>query len=316
MMEFIFYVYIFILWLLFWSFASVLIFRLRSWEKWIFFWRSKCWNCWKQLWFMQLIPVLSYLFYRWKCFNCNKKISWIYLFLELCMWFLFVFSLFLVDINLIFWLDFFEISKLVMFLIFAFVTVVFVFYDLLYMEIPESVLLFWNTLALLWILLFSWFWTAFFLLLLCVLFYMILLLELENKYDLLIIVWVLLFTYIAYFFWLNIDYSYVSAIFIWFLFFYLQILFSWWAWLWWWDLRIVIFMALILWKFMLFWLFFSYFFWSIISIFILLYLKIKWKDTKKIEVPFGPFLAIWLYFTLFFLSYIENDCNSCQIFIL
>lgn len=315
-MEILLFAYLFIVWLIFWSFASVVIFRLKSWKKWTLFWRSECPHCLKKLWILQLFPLFSYIFYKWKCFNCSKKISIIYPILELCTWLLFASCLFLVDISLIISLDFFEIIKLIFFLIFSFITVVFTFYDILYMEIPESVLIFWNIVAILYVWLFSSLYTAIFLTFLTILFYIILLFELENKYDILILFWGISLSFLLYFLWVNIDFSYILAIFIWFIFFYAQILFSWWERLWWWDLRIVIFMALILWKFMLFWLFFSYFIWSIISIFILLYAKIKSKNMRNIAVPFGPFLAIWTYITLFLFYYLENNCYSCQIFFL
>ncbi|APX71194.1 hypothetical protein BTM29_00880 [Companilactobacillus allii] len=40
--------------------------------------RSKCNNCQKQLKWLELFPVIGYLFLKGRCRNCHKRISWIY----------------------------------------------------------------------------------------------------------------------------------------------------------------------------------------------------------------------------------------------
>ena len=77
-METLFYIFLFIFWTLFGSFASVLIYRLKSGEKWIFLWRSHCKTCNRTLSALELIPIFSWLFSLWKCRGCKQKISIIY----------------------------------------------------------------------------------------------------------------------------------------------------------------------------------------------------------------------------------------------
>ena len=87
-----------------------------------------------------------------------------------------------------------------------------------------------------------------------------------------------------------------------FIFFFLQILVSKWAWMGWWDLRIAIFIWLILWTSLSFpGMMITYIAWSILSFWYIIAAKIKNKwwvlDT---QVPFWPFLAIWFFITIFY----------------
>lgn len=99
------YIFLFFLWLCFWSFWSVLTSRLGKfslidiWE-WkkdfrkavesILIWRSACPHCKHTLWAMDLVPIVSYFTSWWKCRYCHKKISWIYPLLEIGCGLLFV----------------------------------------------------------------------------------------------------------------------------------------------------------------------------------------------------------------------------------
>ena len=74
--------------LVFWSFGSVIFYRLWDWPtketwKWFLIWRSECPKCHHQLKVRNLIPIFSRLFQWWKCEYCKKSISWLYPFLEI-----------------------------------------------------------------------------------------------------------------------------------------------------------------------------------------------------------------------------------------
>lgn len=133
---------LFIFGTLFGSFASVLIWRIRSGEGGIATGRSHCPKCQHTLGVLDLFPIFSYIFLRGKCRFCQEKISPVYPLLELATGLLFMLSgYFLVNQNLLFSLDHTEILKLGFFLVIAFITIVFVFYDILFMEIPDEVLI-------------------------------------------------------------------------------------------------------------------------------------------------------------------------------
>lgn len=148
-----FFIYLlFIFWLLFWSFASVLISRFYSNEWWIVWWRSHCTKCKHVLTPIDLFPVFSYLFLWGKCRYCKTRISALYPSLELIMWSMFALIGYnLIDINLIALGNIFEIVKLLFFLYIVFVAVVVSIYDYLYQEIPTQIL--WASIVLLLILL-------------------------------------------------------------------------------------------------------------------------------------------------------------------
>lgn len=99
------YIILFVLWLCFWSFWSVITYRLgkfslidiREWKKdfrkavkSILVWRSACPNCWHTLWAFDLFPILSFFGNNRKCRYCKKEISWIYPLLEVWCGLLFV----------------------------------------------------------------------------------------------------------------------------------------------------------------------------------------------------------------------------------
>lgn len=355
-METIFYLYIFIIWTLFWSFSSVIIDRLKNHKKWIITWRSECPKCRHKLWFKDLIPIFSFLSTKWKCRYCRRKISYFYPILEVIMWIIFVITTyFLVDIDLILNWNLVEIYKLLFFLLFSFFTLVYTIYDVLYLEIPDSILAIlivisfftislqstipWfqiiNTLPSfnidfsfkeiitvisLWILIISGF-------------YFIMLKWLKEIYDLAIlsiIIWAVFLT--KFYFNIDLEETPIWNAIIWslaiFIFLFLQILLSKWAWMWGGDLRIWILVWLIVWIFFsIHSLIISYMLWSLVWIWIIIYRKIKLhRENKKLNIikkikklvwleeeitlntkmPFWPFLAIWIYAILFWWNYIND----------
>jgi len=125
----------FIFWAVFWSFISVLIHRLRTNEKWILFWRSKCPSCQTKLSSKDLIPIFSYIFLKWKCQYCKKNIWIIYPLLEIITWLVFVLITYVILWN--FQLESF-INNLTYVIYGWIVGVLFIalaFYDILYYEI-------------------------------------------------------------------------------------------------------------------------------------------------------------------------------------
>lgn len=303
-MEIFVFVYLFILWSLFWSFSSVIISRLHSKSSWMFLWRSECPKCQHKLWIIDLVPIFSFLSTFWKCRYCKTKISFLYPILELVSWILFVLCwYFLVDISLVISWNILEIYRLVFFLLFSFFTVVYVFYDILYLEIPDSIL--WILISLvifniwLWIV-FPWFdvvslsdktftelslfkniflWST--LVLSLSSFYFIMLKWLDDLYDILIISVTIIFLWMFRFLtWIEIEKTLIWSAYIWmvlsFLFFYFQIFISKGKWMWWWDLRISILLWLLLWySFYFYWILFSYIFWASIWVFYLIYIKTR-----------------------------------------
>lgn len=70
-------VFIFILGLIFGSFANSAIFRLDSSES-LFSGRSKCLSCQKKLNWLELIPVISFIIQKGRCRKCKVKLSYQY----------------------------------------------------------------------------------------------------------------------------------------------------------------------------------------------------------------------------------------------
>lgn len=301
-MEYLIYTYIFIFWTLFWSFSSVIIDRLKNKKSWIISWRSECPKCHHKLAFYDLFPIFSFLSTFWKCRYCKTKISFLYPILELSTWLLFFLtSYFLVDINLVLSWNFVEIYKLWFFLSIAFLSIVYVFYDILYLEIPDSILIILILLSFITISLQSiipWFeiinllptltWSLFDIwiiiwvwLIMISSMYFIMFKELKEIYDVLIltVIWVI-FLILKYFLYINLEqYAIWSAILAWyavFVFLFLQIIVSRWTWMGWWDLRIAIFIGLLAWlSYSFYAVFLSYLAWSIIWLLIIWYQKTK-----------------------------------------
>lgn len=334
-MEIFFLIILFIFWSLFWSFWSVIIYRLKSKEKWIMFWRSHCPKCNHKLNSLDLIPILSWILNFWKCKYCNEKISSIYLFLELSMWILFsLIWYFLIDFNLILNFDINEILKLIFWLFIWFITIIYTFYDILFLEIHEWIM-FASILTSSFVIILQSFWliniipnlpynniwytidnyiSIFIFIFSISILYLIMIKWLKEIYDIWLIIIILISLIIFNNYYNIFEYSSLNALIaslVIFIFFFLQILISKWAWLWWWDLRIAILIWILLWtNFILSWLFLTYFLWSIISIWVLIYQKLISKKINT-QIPFGPFLALWFFTTIFFQ---ENIINFTKIY--
>lgn len=323
-------IFLFILWTIFGSFASVLIHRIYTHKSWIMTGRSHCPECNSTLTFLDLFPVFSYLFLLWKCRHCHKKIPAIYPILEITMGIFFVLSwAFLVDLNLIIFLNTLEIIKLILFLTISFVIVIMIFYDILYMlvadeiMIPSILTLF---LLLIWASQFPqinnvfWYYKTF-----------------ENDFFNIKIVNALLGSFCIYtFFYLQIlipgvIYSFKNKkpkitweLLVYYPYFPIYMIYDHIkhllgknkkeveeniedteeipSWMWWWDLRIAIFMWLV-WgfKIAMIWLLLAYLIWSIVWIIVI----IK-KGRESSMIPFWPFLWIWLFLSLIFYDKILN----------
>jgi prepilin signal peptidase PulO-like enzyme (type II secretory pathway) len=321
-MENFFYLSLFIFGTLFWSFASVLIYRLKSGEKWILNGRSHCPKCNNILEALELIPIISWVKNLWKCHYCKEKISNIYPFLELSTWILFsLIWYFLIDYNLIYTLDLLEIWKLFFWLSIWFITILYTFYDLLFLEIHDWIMISWISLWIIFLsvntILYNNLLISISSILLSITIigwlYIIMLKELKEVYDVLIIILSIILLYLyKLIFWIDLTSIQVFNWVIWalsiFIFFFLQILISKWAWMWWWDLRIAIMIWLLLWTSLIFpALMLTYMIWSIIWIIFVIYWKInkKWT-TINAQIPFWPFLALWFFITIFYNTEILN----------
>jgi len=321
------YTFLFIFWTLFGSFASVIIHRLKSGEGWICAGRSHCKTCDRNLSALELIPIFSWLFQWGKCKWCKQKISAIYPVLEISTGILFAAVwVFLVSPELIFAWDIFEWFRMIFFCSIMFLTIIYVFYDILFLEIPESILLianiwvFWALIAhTLWYPIFSYlpvWWFSFLDLVfsfgIIAALYYIFLAGLKEIYDCIImsVLLILSGTYI-YNFWFQhsapISGS-IAALGI-YLSFFLQIVLSWGRAMGWWDLRIAILMWLLTWAILAFpaWMI-CYVFWSVIGIGIIVWSRLFGDKSKKIDtqIPFWPFIAAWYLSVLFFFPYILN----------
>lgn len=327
-MTILFYILLFIFWTSFWSFASVIIFRLKSKEKGILTGRSHCTSCNNTLNFFQLIPIFSWIFWKWKCFYCKTKVSWIYPILEITTWLLFSFIwYFLIDFNLILNLNIIEIIKLFFWLTLWVITIIYTFYDILFLEIHEAVwisaiwLIIWvlalqttfpefhiiNTLPA-WIENLKIWYTSIILTVTIIwMLYLIMIKEFHELTDILIIFTCIMLLYtFKKFFLINLSDIAIINWLIWalwiFIFFFLQIVISSWSRMWWWDLRIALIIWLILWISLSFaWTMITYIIWSLVWTILIIYTKIKkWLKVKfNSQIPFWPFLAIWFFITVF-----------------
>ncbi len=327
-MNFLFHILLFVLWTLLWSFASVVIYRIKSWEKGIFMGRSHCSNCNKKLTTIDLIPLVWYILAQWKCNKCNKKVPIIYPILEVSMWLLFAaIWYFLIDFWLIIEWNSIEIVKLLFWLFIWFVTIVYTFYDILFLEIPEIVLAIWVTGVLSVLVLqtiFPWLYivemlpvgwdlntTGIFAILwsiiTVIILYIIMLKELSVLKDIILLTisigWLFVLKYIGG--WELSGLAITNGL-IWmlgiFLFFFWQIVISKWAWMGWGDLRIAIFIWLLLGISLSFpAMMLTYMIGSIIWIGFILYSRLwKWETNMATQIPFWPFLAAGFFTCIFF----------------
>lgn len=331
-MNHLFYLFLFLFGTLFGSFASVIIYRLKKKEKWILLWRSHCAKCNTLLNTLDLIPIVSWTVNKWKCAYCKDKISCIYPLLEISMWILFfLIWYYLIDFNLILMFDKTEVFKLIFWLVIWFISVVYSFYDILFLEIHDWIMLF----AIIFVLLTMGLQTIFpsfdiiptlstwvnsmsvnlssilLSFIIVWMLYIIMFKWLKEIWDISILITTILLLYVfKKFFDINLwDITILNWV-AWmlgiFIFFFLQILVSWGAWLWWWDLRIAILIWLMLWITFAFpWTMIVYLVWSIIGVSFVLSSKLKNGFKKKFDtiIPFWPFLAIWFFVTIF----LKND---------
>lgn len=314
-----FYLILFILWNIFWSFASVLIFRIHEKKPGIINGRSCCPNCNNQLWFLELVPIFSWIFLGWKCKNCKNKIWVIYPILEICTWIMFsAIWMFLLDFQVLVDWNWLEILKLIVLLILWFVTIIFIFYDILYTEIPDEIMIPGIFIAFIILLSDTFLSSNFFIGI-----------KWFNGYlSIPIINWIVCSLIIYTFFYLQIiipgwifaiqtkkEWLLKWLIVLYFTFFY-EVIRDFFVknktteeydneedwpqyWIWFWDLMIAIFMWLVGWiKLGLIWLFLGYIIWSIVWIMTLILRKINNKNDS--QIPFWPYLWIWLWLSLFF----------------
>jgi prepilin signal peptidase PulO-like enzyme (type II secretory pathway) len=332
-MELFFLSMLFIFGTMFGSFASVIIYRIRSGEGGIMTGRSHCKTCQRNLTVLDLIPLLSWIFSRGVCRKCKEKISAVYLLLEIIMgiWFLCVW-VFLIDISAIINGSMLEMLKLLFWEIIIFLTVIYVFYDLLFLEIPEIILLIAN--------IFTFFILAYMsfessanliptlesardipfllslglaILIFCSL-YTIMLSGMSEKNDtlILIVLGVMLWSTISYFQIPVLGNPLLSgtiAGLVLFLFFFAQILVSGGAWMGGGDLRIALLMGMLLGlPFLFFGSMLAYFIWSVIGVALILHNRVKNGLKKELErqIPFGPFLALGYFGIVFFVPFWEK----------
>ena len=321
-MEIIFYSFLFILGLLFGSFSSVVIYRLRSGESGTLTGRSHCPKCGNTLQARHLVPIFSWLFQWGKCAFCKTKIPLVYPLLELTSGLLFLgVWYFLIDPFLIFSGNSFEIVRLLFFLTLGFLTLIYVWYDILFLEIPESILLIANIgvfAALIvqgyWFQIFPYlpvWWLTLEIIILCgiiiTLMYIIFLAGLSEIYDALILL-VCIFLIAGYMYYYDVWVQgsallsgTIAALLI-YISFFLQIVLSGWRAMWAWDLRIAILMGLLVWITFAFpaWMI-CYLIGSIVWIAFLAYQKLYKKNTEIThQIPFWPFIASWYIAILFF----------------
>lgn len=297
---------LFLLWLCFGSFSTVLVSRWQSGQTGIMTGRSECPTCKHILWFSELFPVLSWLIQWGKCKNCKNSIPSFYPLSELFMGVLFVWSWWIA-----YWFGYtWDDLMWWVFLFWTFVTGIYIIYDLRYMEIPDQIMV------------------------------------PAILITLIFILWGLFWSEYAYFFDISSYHTFhtfltdhiSSAIFL-YSFFFLQILipgtlflirqqsyraipglllsyftfpfvmlFEFFrgttshrsvqdeqeipSWIGWWDLRIALFIGLTLWSIhTLSTILIAYVIWSIAGLTLIFYAKLQHKKVVH-EVPFGPFLGI------------------------
>ncbi|MDD2871082.1 MAG: prepilin peptidase [Candidatus Gracilibacteria bacterium] len=336
-MDIFFYICLFIYGALMGSFGSVIIYRLKSGEGGITNGRSHCPKCNTMLNALDLVPIFSWILNKAKCGHCKEKVSAVYPILEMSTGFLFAFiGYFLIDPNLIFGLDGIEIYKLIFWLSIGFITILYTFYDILFLEIHEGIMLTGIIIILITIALQTIFpgfdiinilpeglnridgisisISAIIISIIIIgMLYTIMLKELHEFIDITLIIASIGLLYLfKYLFDINLGQiailnGVVGALAI-YIFFYLQILVSRGAWMGGGDLRIAIMIGLILGiSFSFAGLMLTYFVGSLIGVGFIVINRIKNKGKKfNTQIPFGPFLAIGFFLTVFYSNYISD----------
>ena len=140
-----YYSILFILWICFWSFSTVLISRWKTGKWWIIWGRSECPHCNHTLTTLELIPIFSWVFQWWKCKECKTSIPKFYPLTELFMWALFMWAWY---ISISFWYLWYDVMWWLL-LFWTFVTGVYIIYDIRYMEIPDQIIIPWILVSIL-----------------------------------------------------------------------------------------------------------------------------------------------------------------------
>lgn len=297
---------------IFWSFSTVLIERWHSWKWWIIWWRSECPKCNNILKIKDLFPIFSYIWNKWKCSFCKSNISLFYLIAEIVMGIIFMLIAFsAMRLNI----DIYSI-KFILLLAFGFTTGVYILYDIRYMEIPDQIMV------------------PSILLLLSIPFFSLLFvgytkytfhtfhISTWNRFFWALILYTFFYIQIlipgGYFFIKNKKWKYLIELFYSYITFPIVLIIDFFrkkkedteidvpTWVWWWDLRIAIFIWLTLGTLHGIASFsFAYIIGSVVWILILITNLVRWKKTKS-QIPFGPFLWIWWIISIVFYREIEN----------
>lgn len=124
------------------SFISVVIHRINKNQKGIFFGRSKCPSCKKQLISLDLIPILSYAILKGKCRYCKQPISRNYLYLEIFTALLFVsiflkFNFIINNVEGLYSINTSLLIQFILHLVYSIFLIAIFFYDLEFMVIPD-----------------------------------------------------------------------------------------------------------------------------------------------------------------------------------
>jgi len=228
---------------------------------------------------------------------------------------------FLIDPYLVLSGSGFELFRLFFFLALWFLTLVYVWYDILFLEIPESILLIANIWVFAGLVLqgygYSIFpylplWGLTFEVIILTgavigLLYSVFLAGLRELYDaFLLLICIFLIAWYVYFADMSVQSSAllsgtIAALLI-YISFFLQIVLSGGRAMWAWDLRIAILMWLVVWISFAFpaWML-CYLIWSIVWVGLLIYQKIYKKNTETThQIPFWPFIASGYLAVLFF----------------
>lgn len=295
---------LFSLWVSYWSFSWLVLYRLKNKLPWIFLGRSFCPKCNHQLSAKNLVPVFSYLFQKGKCSYCSEKIPLQYFLLEISLWIIFVLFGLFVDTQYNF------LSIFLYSLVFLGIYILSV-YDYLHTLVEDeitlplvafisSILLYqdysWQNLIslynlnnLTWILSTSLVSSLLSVWVLSLLYYAIF-----SKYHWLYILLAILAWVVNFFsFWASyLLFGSLWAL-VFFVFFYIQIVITNWKWIGWGDLRFWLILWLLYWLFTLQGIFWTY----ILSMLIIPFVILKNRKFRWLEIPFWPILFI-TYFIL------------------
>ena len=146
-------IFIFVIGCFFGSFLNLLIDRLPRNED-VLFSRSHCDSCGKTLRFLDLIPVISFLFIKGECRHCHSPLSFFYPFMEVLTGLIFLFNyLWVLDHTISFGLGFFIL--LIYYIFISSCLIVIFFTDLRSGIIPNKILIFLLIIAIIYQVLFG-----------------------------------------------------------------------------------------------------------------------------------------------------------------